>query len=294
MPRQASIPMKWLNYLRLLRPVNLVVLVLTQCMVYLTLPESGCYQFALDTRFFLLLLSTIGLAAAGYVINDYYDAKIDLINKPEKTVLDTRISRRYAIAWHIAFNLMAIVVGFFLSPALGFFNAAIAGVLHFYSSTLKYIFFLGNLVVAALMGLVVFVVWLFDRGLNFEMVLFYSFFAGLTGLLREIVKDVEDMRGDALFGAQTIPLKLGVVRTKAVLNGLSGGFLAFLGFFSAVAFYRLNPYISIYLALFVALPTLLFMKDLQKADTKATFHKLSRRLKLVMVAGLLSLLLVCL
>jgi 4-hydroxybenzoate polyprenyltransferase len=285
--------MTWLSYLRLFRPVNLVVLVLTQTTVYLTLPERGCWAFAFDARFVMLLLSTLGLAAAGYVINDYYDAKIDLINKPDKTLLDTRISRRYAIILHILLNLMAVGVGFVLSPALGVFNAGVAGILHFYSSKLKHIFFIGNLVVAALLGLVVFVVWLFDRGLNFELVLFYSVFAGLIGLLREIVKDVEDREGDSLFGSRTIPLQLGVHGAKRVIKLLTAVFLAFLGAYVIAVYFYLNIWISLYLVVLVAGPTLFFMNQLQQADTKAKFHQLSQWLKGIMVTGLLSLFLVC-
>lgn len=266
---------------------------LTQTTVYLTLPERGCWAFAFDARFVMLLLSTLGLAAAGYVINDYYDAKIDLINKPDKTLLDTRISRRYAIILHILLNLMAVGVGFVLSPALGVFNAGVAGILHFYSSKLKHIFFIGNLVVAALLGLVVFVVWLFDRGLNFELVLFYSVFAGLIGLLREIVKDVEDREGDSLFGSRTIPLQLGVHGAKRVIKLLTAVFLAFLGAYVIAVYFYLNIWISLYLVVLVAGPTLFFMNQLQQADTKAKFHQLSQWLKGIMVTGLLSLFLVC-
>ncbi len=285
--------MTWLTYLRLFRPVNLLVLVLTQTTVYLTLPESECWAFAFDARFAMLLLSTLSLAAAGYVINDYYDAKIDLINKPDKTVLDTRISRRYAIILHILLNLLAVGIGFALSPALGIFNAGVAGILHFYSSKLKHIFFIGNLLVAALLGLVVFVVWLFDRGLNFKLVLFYSLFAGLIGLLREIVKDVEDREGDSIFGSRTIPLQLGVHRAKGVIKFLTAVFLALLGFYVIAVYFYLNIWISIYLVGLVAGPTFIFMKQLEHADTKTKFHQLSQWLKGIMVTGLLSLFLVC-
>ena len=285
--------MQWLNYLRLFRPLNLLILILTQATVYLTLPESGCFEFDLSGRFVALMLSTVCLAAAGYVINDYFDAKIDLINKPDRTVLDTQVSRRYAIAWHILLNLIGIATGFALSFKLGVFNTGVALALLLYSSTLKKYFFVGNLFVAALLGLVVFVVWLFDQGLNFELVLFYSFFAGLTGLLREIIKDIEDMEGDAQFGGRTVPLRLGVYGTKQLLNVFTGIFLAFLGFFVVAAYFEINSLIAGYLALTVAIPTFHFLWRLQMADTKAGFHWLSRELKLIMVSGLLSLFLVC-
>ena len=285
--------MQWVNVLRLFRPVNLVILILTQTTVYLTLPESGCFRFEIDGRFLALLLSTLCLAAAGYVINDYFDAKIDLINKPERTIVDTYIGRRYAIAWHILLNLVAVATGFALSFKLGVFNGGIAVALLLYSSTLKKYFFIGNFFVAALLGLVVFVVWLFDQGLHFELVMFYSFFAGLTGLLREIIKDVEDMEGDAQFGGETVPVRLGVYGTKQLLNAFTGVFLAFLGFFVVAAYFRINSLIAIYLLLAVALPTLHFLWVLQGADTKARFHQLSQELKFIMVGGLLSLFMVC-
>lgn len=285
--------MRRLTLLRLFRPLNLLILALTQTTVYLTLPESGCFQFRIDQDFGLLLLSTLSLAAAGYVINDYFDAKIDLINKPDQTLLDTSINRRYAIAWHIFLNLLAVVTGFSLSLKLGVFNTIVALALLLYSSSLKKRFLIGNLFVAALLGLVVFVVWLFDQGLTLELVLFYSFFAGLTGLLREIVKDVEDIEGDARFGSQTIPLRLGIFRTKQVVTIITAVFLSFLGFFIVAAFYQINSVMAIYLTLAVAMPTFHFLWSLQKADTKTAFHWLSQELKFIMVGGLLSLFLVC-
>ncbi len=280
-------------YFRLIRPVNLLVLVLTQTLVYLTLPESGCLGFALNLRFGLLILCTIFLASAGYVINDYFDAKIDLVNKPEKTVLDTRISRRNAIIVHIILNLVAVLTGFFLSLRLGIFNLGVALALVAYSSSLKKRFLIGNVFVAALMGLVVFVVWLFDRGLNFNGVMLYSGFAFMTGLLREIIKDIEDRKGDAKFGCTTLPIMIGIYRTKKVLFFLGLLFLLFLLAFIGYSYFRINNWLTLYLIVLVLFPAIYFLIALIKADTQKAFQRLSSLLKVIMVLGIGSLLLLC-
>lgn len=281
------------HYIYLIRPVNLLVLVLTQTLVYLTLPQPGCLAFSLDLRFGLLALSTTFLASAGYVINDYFDAKIDMVNKPEKMVLDTRISRRYAIGFHILLNLVAVLTGFFLSFRLGIFNMGIAAALLVYSMSLKNRFLIGNFFVAALMGLVVFVVWLFDQGLNLNLILFYSIFAFITGLIREIIKDIEDRKGDARFGCKTLPIVLGVYQTKVVLFGLGILFLSFLAGFEMYSFWFHNTWLTIYLLLLIFIPAIYFLFRLQKADTQKAFRQLSIFLKGMMVLGILSLLLIC-
>jgi len=239
------------QFFYLIRPLNLGVLILTQAMVYYTLPAEGCGAFNFDSRFGLLLLATLFLASAGYVINDYFDAKIDLVNKPEKMVLDTRLRRRYAIGLHIALNTIAVLIGFYLSIRLGIFNMGVALALLVYSMALKKRFLIGNLFVAALMGLVVFVVWLFDRGLSLNLVLFYSLFAFMTGLLREIIKDIEDRKGDAKFSCRTLPIVLGVAKTKRLLLALSVIFLAALIGFIVYPYQCLDPELALYLLVLV-------------------------------------------
>ena len=282
-----------LEYIRLTRPINLGVLILTQALVYYALPEAGCGAFRFDGRLGLLLLATLFLASAGYVINDYFDAKIDLVNKPHKMVLDTQLRRRYAIGIHIALNTVAVGIGFFLSLRLGIFNMGVALALLIYSMALKKRFLIGNLFTAALMGLVVFVVWLFDRGLSFNMVLFYSLFAFMTGLLREIVKDIEDRKGDALFGSRTLPIVLGIYQTKRVLFLLALLFLAFLMGFVIYSYRFINIFLALYIVALVLIPTIGFLIQLKKADTQKAFKDLSNLLKGIMVLGILSLLLNC-
>ena len=152
---------------------------------------------------------------------------------------------------------------------------------------------MGNLFVALPMGLVVFEVWLFQKGLNVYLTVFYSLFSFMAGLLREIIKDMEDMEGDAQFGCRTLPVVLGISKTKQFIYVLSIVYLAILAGFVVYALNNINTIYSIYLTIAVIGPSVYFLYYLKKADTKKHFHKLSTQLKLIMVLGIISLSLIC-
>jgi len=261
--------------------------------VYATLPSPGCFEFNFDDRFYLMIAATALLTAGGYAINDYFDTKIDVINKPQKVVLGKYVSRRAAMILHIIMTAIGVLIGFYLSWRLGFFNMAVATFLLLYSSTLKHRLIIGNLVIASLMGLVVFMVWLFDRGLHFNYVLFYSGFAFLTGWIREIVKDMEDMEGDQYFGSRTVPIVWGLPQAKRIVILLAITLLILLAGFVIYAWQIQNYVLAGYLLVFIGAITVHFIKKMTKADRKVHFSYLSQETKVLMVIGILSMFLRC-
>jgi len=164
----------------------------------------------------LLCLGTILIAAAGYVINDYYDVKIDYVNKPERVVVGRFLTRRAIIILHATLNTLGVAVGIMVSWQIGVLNFFVVGLLWLYSNQLKRLPLLGNITVALLTGLSVFVVYLLYHESIFLFAT-YSFFAFFISLIREIIKDMEDVEGDKKFDCNTLPIALGIRKSKLVI-----------------------------------------------------------------------------
>ena len=191
-----------IGFLRLTRVWNLLILAVSQ---YFTAAMLIADHNVFDLRFFLLAASTSLIAAAGYIINDYYDVKIDLVNKPERVVIGQAIPRRYALLFHSLLSMLGIAIGFLLDWRIGVINFASAFLLWWYSNDLKRQPFIGNLVVAILTGISIIIVDAIYRTGN-PLIFIYACFAFFMTLIREIIKDMEDLRGDNSFGSKTMPV----------------------------------------------------------------------------------------
>ena len=225
------------------------------------------------------------VAAAGYYINDYYDVKIDLINKPRKVVVGREIRRRQVLMAHTVLNLMGVLLGAWVSLWIGAINLIVSVLLWWYSNQLKKLPFWGNLMVAVLTGSTLLVTMVYYNT-NHILGYTYAFFAlGIT-LVREIIKDVEDMGGDENYGAHTLPIVLGVRKTKLVLYVISSCYVGLLTIFLAVIN---HVYLSLYFGI-LSIPFLYFVRRLYDADTKKEFAQLSEFAKWIIIAGIMSML----
>lgn len=283
-----------LHFLQLIRWKNLIIISLTQSFVYFFLREEPC-SFALPeaAALFLLIISTFLLAAAGYLINDYSDVKIDIINKPEKVIVSRFIRPRVVLLLHVIFNVIGIGIGFYLNLKLGFINFIVAYLLWRYSAKYKYKLLVGNIIVSFMLALSLLVVYFPFRDILVQWLLFYSCFAFLTGLAREIIKDVEDMEGDAQYNCRTVPIVFGFFKTKMILSYLVLTMVFLLIFVISYFIYWKDIYFPLYLGTMVLLPLLNVLRLLKNADTKKDFSLLSAQMKLIMVAGILSMALRC-
>src|SRR5687768_6379875 len=144
-----------ISFARLTRVWNLIIIALAQ---YLTAAFLIDPKTILDPRLFILSLSTVLIAAAGYIINDYYDIKIDLINKPERVVIGKGITRRYAILYHTLLSFAGVAIGTFLNWKIGVLNLGAAFLLWWYSNSLKRQPLIGNIVVSLLTALAIVIV----------------------------------------------------------------------------------------------------------------------------------------
>lgn len=274
-----------IDALKLSRVNNLVIVLLTQYCValFLILGTQRYHELITDVRFFVMAISTLIIAASGYYINDYYDIKIDLINKPEKVIVGTKIKRRQVMIAHVAFNAIGILLGAWVSPWIGLINFVAVFILWFYSNTLKRMPFVGNLAVAILTGTTIAMLNIYFKS-NSLLVYTYAFFAFGINLIRELIKDVEDMQGDATFGSRSLPVLFGIRRTKWLLYLLIVGFLAALMIFLGAV----RNQILTYYFMALGVPFAYFIYCLIKADSKKHFTFLSKYCKWLILVGILS------
>lgn len=268
------------SILKLTRFGNLIIIALTQ---YFTAGFLIGMHTLNDVELLLLTISTVSIAAGGYIINDYYDVKIDYINKPDRVVIGKSITRRYAILFHVLLSALGVALGTYLAWRIGAVNAASVFLLWLYSNNLKRLPFIGNVTVAFLTGLAVMVVDLFYRTNN-SLVIIYALFAFFITLVREVIKDMEDLKGDNSFGCKTLPIIWGIRKTKFLLYVI---LVTFAGTVVALnQLYRALPFK--YHLIFLFVPLLWLLYRLIRADMKKDFTRLSIFCKVIMMLGILS------
>jgi 4-hydroxybenzoate polyprenyltransferase len=294
-------------YLQLIRYKNLLLLALMQFIFrYGFLKQQDGYLALADWQFALLVLSTVLLAAAGYVINDIFDQETDTINRPDKVIVGKTISESRAYNIYVGLNIIGVAIGFYLSnliqkPSFATIFIFIAACLYFYATTLKKMLLLGNLLVAFILGLSVLIIGVFDlypatydgnrdqMGLLFKILTDYAIFAFVLNLIREIIKDAEDSKGDYNQGMQTLPIVLGVNRTAKIIFGLLLIAVAIVFWYTNKHLMRFDLYYAVlYVLLLVNGPLIYVLIKSWSAKSSQDFHHLSSILKWVIFFGILS------
>jgi 4-hydroxybenzoate polyprenyltransferase len=312
--------LKW--YLQLVRWPNLLIIAFSQYFVRYNLISSiydyhnNCTLAMGHLDFALLVMSTLLIVAGGYIINDYFDIRIDVVNRPEKVLLFHHIRLRSAIHVYYALTVIGCLLGIYVafmigSFKLGFVSVIMSIVLWYYSLKYKRIRFAGNFAVAVLVAMSIAMIWLFEffalqqnANVFSDMlpyfsqiniyIMGYSVFAFMITLIREMIKDIEDIEGDKSFRCHTLPIVYGIPRMKnaiILITILTVGMTAF-------ATHRLfivdKPLAGWYFAIVIGLLLLYFLILLFKAKERKDYHFLSNILKIIMVAGILSMQLVSL
>lgn len=331
-----------INFFKLIRLQNLLIIILTQYFIrwFVIFPIMNFYNYSNDQvkafcpclnflhyqlqfseiNFAFLVLATVLIAAAGYVINDYFDRKTDLVNHPNTVIVDRSVNRRAAIMIHIIFNVFAIVLGTYISFRTGHLIFSlifilITGILWFYSTSYKRQLLIGNFIVAILTFLVPMIVVIYELPVLFNTygsmecfckllvefdvhedfmslvhtiqltVLAFAFFAFLTTLIREIIKDIEDLEGDQAYGRKSLPVVAGVYFSKLVVIVLTCLTIASLVYIYLRYWVSIN--ITFWYFLFVlVLPLLFLIFKVARAQTKKDFHFAGNLLKIIMLLGL--------
>ena len=303
-------------FLRLVRLPNLVIIAVTQLLFYFTLvhpfysANEDVYSTFTSRHFILLIVSSLLIAAAGNIINDYFDLNIDEVNKPEKKIIDKLIKRRWAIVMHIVFSVTGILLGFYIdfqTPVfwLGFSNLICVLLLFGYSISLKKKLLVGNILVSLLTAWVILVCffcyyrafhcykcevseWQAELRRFIRISFLYASFAFVISLIREVVKDMEDMEGDVRYGCRTMPIVWGIPASKVFV---AVWVVVLIGMISVVQFYVLQLgwlWSAMYCIALIILPLVWILRKLFMAQVPKDYHELSNVIKFVMLTGLLS------
>jgi len=302
-------------FFRLIRWPNLLFIGLTQVLFYyfIIIPAFPSHDFPNLLRPALLIcltLSSVLIAAAGYIINDYFDLNIDRVNKPDKLVVEKVIKRRSAILWHWFLSGIGVVLGVYVSwkvrnPIVGLANLACVILLWFYSTTFKRTLLIGNVIISLLTALVILVLYVCEfrigslgdpayrsiLGRIFKYAIVYGGFAFIISLVREVVKDIEDIDGDIRYGCHTMPIVWGINVAKVFT---ATWLVVLISALAVIQFYFLPRAQWIMIAfgiLFVDLPLLWILRKLYYAQSKTDYRLLSGVIKGVMLAGILSMVL---
>jgi 4-hydroxybenzoate polyprenyltransferase len=298
-------------FFRLIRWPNLVFIALTQVLFEYCIYRK-IYPHITDTsgetkQFIFLVLASVVIAAAGYIINDYFDLNIDQVNKPSKVVVNVLINRRWVIFWHMFLSLLGLFFTVSALPIAEHWHLVLANfgsiiLLWFYSTNLKKQLLIGNVLISLLTAWVLLIIFFSKYPLQirsillvdhnevrfFRFTVLYASFAFIISLIREVIKDMEDMEGDRKYGCRTMPILWGVNASKVFV---AVWIIVLIATIVIVQFYVL-PFgwwhSALYCMLFVVTPLIWIFRKLFKAQSAEDFHKLSTVVKLVMFTGILS------
>ncbi|MEI6189914.1 MAG: geranylgeranylglycerol-phosphate geranylgeranyltransferase [Chitinophagia bacterium] len=302
----------FISFCRLIRWTNLFFIILAQCLFQFCIynPIYQIHTNETPSSFYLILLASLFIAAAGYAINDYFDVNIDQVNKPNKVVVSNIISRRWVIFWHFFFSLLGIYLTLIALPFHPYWHIHLANLLAilflwFYSTTLKKKLLVGNILIAVLTAWVIAVVYfskfsfaeLIQPNVKtaitfrfFKLMILYSAFAFVLTIIREALKDIEDMEGDQKFGCRTIPIAWGLKPAKVYL---AVWLVVVIAVLAVIQIYVIpfGWWLSIaFCVVFIISPLIWVLYQLPKAFTHQDFNALSNAVKLAMLAGVLSML----
>lgn len=300
-----------MNYLKLIRYQNLLILAFMQIIVRYGFLTHQNIPLALNHfQFGLLVLATVLIAAGGYIINDIFNLDSNAIHKPNRVLIGYDLSENRAYNLYFGCTVIGVFIGFYLSNTINldtFAGAFIitAALLYLYANSLKQIIIIGNLIIAFLLAFSVIIIALFDllpvtfdgnraaMGLVFKILLDYAFFAFSISFIREIVKNLEDVAGNMEQDSNSLPATIGISNTTKIVFGIALVFTTYLLYY-IYQYYFINKLIfsTIYTIIFVLAPLVYFIISITRARYQSDFKHLSRILKIILIFGILSILVV--
>lgn len=280
---------KFISLFSVIRLYNIFIIIIAQYFtsIFIISIDTSISSILFDFQLFLLILSSSIAIASGYIINNFYDYEKDLINKPIKSKIDKVIRKRTKLSLYITLNFLCIYTSSLVSWRAVLFFSIYIFVIWLYSHKLKRILFIGNIVSSLLSVIPFFIILIYYK--NFELIIFlYAIFLFIIVYMREIIKDLENIKGDFTLDYRTIPVVYGEKSSKYLLSIVSLFTLAIIyillsGFDTGMMFYYY--YFSIAVLLF-------FIIVLWKYDSKKYYNFLHNLLKFLIVLGVLSIVLI--
>ena len=264
------------------RGYNILIIIIAQYLtsIYILAPQLPIKEILFDINLFMIVVASATAIASGYIINNFYDSEKDLINRPNKSILDRLVGRRTKLNFYFVLNFLSLVSALFVSyKAALFFFLFIFGI-WLYSHKLKKYPFIGNLVAAILAVVPLFAVFVYYK--NFDLVIFvHATFLFIIISMRELVKDLENLKGDLLQNYQTIPVIYGSLASKKILTFLS--LLALLTTYLLIVKFDIGAMDYFFLGSIIAL--LIFVILLWKSNKKLHYLVLHNILKFIVVIG---------
>lgn len=281
--------MKILSLFSVVRGYNIPVIALAQYLsaIFILAPERRALDVLCDPNLFLIVLASSLTIASGYIINNFYDAQKDLINRPNKSMLDRLVSQQTKLHVYFALNILVTLLAFMVSWRAALFFSGYIFLIWFYSHKLKKYPLVGNLTAAFLAVLPFFGILMYYK--NFYQVIFaHATFLYLLILTRELIKDLENIKGDIVADYRTIPVMFGERTSKIIITGLT--FLTIIPVFLLIEVYDVG-YMDMYLyGGMIVIIYFLFL--LWKAETQKEYLRLHNILKFLIVAGVFCIVLI--
>lgn len=281
--------LKIISMFSVVRGYNIPVIVLAQYLsaIFILAPEKRALEIILDKNLFLIVLLSALTIASGYIINNFYDSKKDLINRPNKSMLDRLVSQKTKLQVYFSINFIVFLLAFFVSIRAVLFFSTYIFLIWFYSHKLKKIVVIGNLTASLLAVLPFFAILLYFK--NFYHVIFaHATFLYLLILIREMIKDLENIKGDIANDYQTIPVIFGENFSKKIITFLTISTIIpiyFLIEIFEVGYMDIYFYVSMIILIF-------FLQKLWKSETKSDYLKLHNILKFIVVSGVFCIVLI--
>ncbi|WP_418510984.1 geranylgeranylglycerol-phosphate geranylgeranyltransferase [Corallibacter sp.] len=283
--KQKHILLKFFSMFSVIRGYNILVVVIAQYLasIYILAHDKPVKEVVLDLNLLMLVLASAAAIAGGYIINNFYDSEKDLINRPQKSMLDRLVSQNTKLSFYFVLNFVAVIMASYVSfRAVVFFSVYIFGI-WFYSHKLKKMPFVGNLTSAVLTITPFFVVFIYYK--NLEHVIFvHAMFLFLIISMRELTKDLENIKGDLAQDYQTIPIRYGEKASKYMLTIL--GVLTIIPAFLLIYKFQVGD-MSYFFYLCVLL-LIGFLILLWKSKNKTHYLILHNILKVIILAGVFS------
>lgn len=293
--------MKIVSLFSVVRGYNIPVIILAQYLsaIFILAPEKRALAVLLDFHLFLLVFASAITIASGYIINNFYDSKKDLINRPNKSMLDRLVSQKTKLNVYFTLNFIAALMALIVSWRAFLFFSVYIFLIWFYSHKIKKIPVVGNLMAALLAVIPFFAILLhyyfkltFEEIENYKdhlaVIFAHANFLFLLLLIREMIKDLENIKGDLANGYQTIPIILGELVAKKIITALT--FLTIIPVYVLIDIYDVG-YMDIYFySCMIVL--IFFLLYLWKSDRKGEYLLLHNILKFLIVAGVFSIVLI--